>query len=167
MTSPEPPSGDVFDLQNFARLVELMCEHDINEVDLKRGDQRVRLRRGQAVAPTAPVQIAPPPQASPPPQAAPAASQEGGGSPAEADDEFVYVTAETLGTFYESPNPEQPAYVKVGDHVGPDTVVCIIEAMKVFNEIKAGCSGKIVSVLVNNEDPVEYGQKLFKVDPRG
>jgi acetyl-CoA carboxylase biotin carboxyl carrier protein len=71
-----------------------------------------------------------------------------------------------VGTFFAAPNPESPAFVKVGDHVGPDTTCCIIEAMKVFNEIPAETSGKIVAVLVQSGDPVEFGQALFKVDPR-
>jgi acetyl-CoA carboxylase biotin carboxyl carrier protein len=71
-----------------------------------------------------------------------------------------------VGTFYASPNPESPAFVKVGDHVGPESVVCIIEAMKVFNEIQAEASGQIVAVLAENGQPVEFGQPLFKVDTR-
>ena len=69
-----------------------------------------------------------------------------------------------VGTFYSSPDPESPPYAKVGDHVGPDTTVCIVEAMKVFNQIPAGISGKIVAVLVENGDPLEFGQPLFKVE---
>jgi len=68
-----------------------------------------------------------------------------------------------VGTFYISANPESPPFVKVGDQVGPDTTVCIIEAMKVFNEIPAGCSGKITAMLVENGDAVEYGQRLFQI----
>ena len=68
-----------------------------------------------------------------------------------------------VGTFYTASSPESPAFVSVGDQVGPDTTVCIIEAMKVFNEIPAECSGSIAAVLVSNGDSVEYGQKLFKV----
>ncbi len=71
-----------------------------------------------------------------------------------------------VGTFYASPNPESPPFVKVGDHVGPTTTVCVIEAMKVFNEIPAEVSGQVVAVLVDNGEPVEFGQPLFKVDPR-
>ena len=72
-----------------------------------------------------------------------------------------------VGTFYSAPNPESPSYVKVGDHVGPETTVCIVEAMKVFNQIPAEVSGKIIAVLVENGQPVEFGQPLFKVDTRG
>ncbi len=69
-----------------------------------------------------------------------------------------------VGTFYAAPNPESPAFVKVGDHVGPESVVCIIEAMKVFNEIQAEISGQVVAVLVETGQPVEFGQPLFKID---
>ena len=69
-----------------------------------------------------------------------------------------------VGTFYAAPDPDSPPYVKVGDHVGPETTVCIVEAMKVFNQIPAEVSGKILTVLVENGESVEYGQPLFKVD---
>ena len=72
-----------------------------------------------------------------------------------------------VGTFYVSANPESPPFVKIGDHVGADTTVCIIEAMKVFNEIPAETTGKIVAVLVENGAPVEFGQPLFRIDPKG
>ena len=72
-----------------------------------------------------------------------------------------------VGTFYAAPKPGEPPYVQVGDRVQPDTTVCIIEAMKVFNEIQAEVSGRIVEVLVENGEPVEYNQPLFKVDPNG
>jgi acetyl-CoA carboxylase biotin carboxyl carrier protein len=71
-----------------------------------------------------------------------------------------------VGTFFVSPNPESPAFVKVGDHVGPETTVCIIEAMKVFNEIPAEMAGQIVAVLVENGEPVEFNQPLFKINTR-
>jgi acetyl-CoA carboxylase biotin carboxyl carrier protein len=84
-----------------------------------------------------------------------------------ADEEYVvYIKSVMVGTFFSSPSPEAPAFVKIGDHVGPDSTVCIIEAMKVFNEIPAGVSGQVTAVLVQNGDPVEYGQPLFKLDSR-
>ena len=86
----------------------------------------------------------------------------------KADDAHVAVIKSPIvGTFYAAPNPESPAFVKVGDHVGPETTVCIVEAMKVFNQIPAEVSGKITAVLVENGQPVEFGQPLFKVDTRG
>ena len=88
--------------------------------------------------------------------------------PAKADEAHIAViTSPIVGTFYTSANPESPPFVKVGDHVGPETTVCIVEAMKVFNQIQAEVSGKILAVLVENGQPVEFGQPLFKVDTRG
>ncbi len=153
--------GDVFDVKKIRRLVQLMEEHSLTEVDLEQGEQRIRLRRQGEV-----VQAAPPPAA---PVAVPAAPQPPAAAtsaPAPAAEEkLVTINSPMVGTFYTAANPDAAAYVKVGDHVGPDTTVCIVEAMKVFNEIPAETSGKIVASLVENGDPVEYGQPLFKVDP--
>jgi len=150
-------SGDVFDVKKIRRLVQLMKEHDLSEVDLEQGEQRIRLRRGgdvvvQAPSPTTPVQSAP--------QASVEASVETGTDKAA----LAVIKSPMVGTFYVSSSPEAAPFVKIGDHVGPDSAVCIIEAMKVFNEIPAEVSGKIVAALVENGDPVEYGQALFKVD---
>ena len=154
-------SGDVFDVRKVRRLVELMKEHDLAEVDLKQGDHRIRLRRGQdpvvvANPAAAPVAPSPQPSALSPQPATPAA-------PPEDEAGITYVTSPMVGTFYTSSGPEAAAFVSVGDQVGPETTVCILEAMKVFNEIPAECSGSIVSCLVENGDAIEFGQKLFKV----
>lgn len=149
---------DVFDVRKVRRLVELMKEHDLAEVDLKQGDQRIRLRRGQEpiiASGAAPATVA----ASTPSntvELAPTAA-------VTEDTNVTFVTSPMVGTFYASANPESPAFVSVGDSVGPDTIVCIVEAMKVFNEIPAECAGKILACLVENGAAVEYGQKLFKV----
>ncbi len=157
-------SVDVFDLKKIRRLVELMKEHDLNEMDLEQGEQRIRLRRGvtgEVVAHPLPAAPLPSPaQPAPTPAPTPAAAK-----PAAEESQAVFIRSPMVGTFYTAPSPEAAAYVKVGDHVGPDTTICIVEAMKVFNEIPAEVSGKIVAVLVENGDPVEYGQPLFKVDP--
>jgi len=153
--------GDVFDVRKVRRLVELMNEHDLGEIDLRQGDQRIRLRRGQepVVAMVAPPVAAPAPLAS-----APAATSDSPATPEE-DPNATYITSPMVGTFYGASTPEDPPFVKVGDQVGSDTVVCILEAMKVFNEIPAECSGSIAAILVENGDAIEYGQKLFRVDP--
>lgn len=150
-------SGDVFDVRKVRRLVELMNEHDLAEVDLKQGDQRIRLRRGQEPVLSAPSS----PAAAPAPS--PAAAAPASPAPPAEDANVTYVTSPMVGTFYTSPSPEAPSFVSVGDSIGSDSIVCIIEAMKVFNEIPAECSGKILSRLVENGAAVEYGQKLFKV----
>ena len=170
MSGPTPNPSDVFDVKRIRRMVELMQEFDLSVLDLKQGDQRVRLRRGQEPqvtigggampgwAPTA-GPVAPPP---PPPS-----GTESGGPPkaiaAAPAGNTTVIKSPMVGTFYPAPSPESPPFVKVGDRVGPETTVCIIEAMKVFNEIPAEVSGTIVEVLVQRGDPVEYGQALFKV----
>ena len=155
-------SGDVFDVRKVRRLVELMKEHDLAEVDLKQGDHRIRLRRGQDPVVVAAANPAAAPVAASPQPVAPSPQP---AAPAEAEDEagITYVTSPMVGTFYTSSGPEAAAFVSVGDQVGPETTVCILEAMKVFNEIPAECSGSIVSCLVENGDAIEFGQKLFKV----
>jgi acetyl-CoA carboxylase biotin carboxyl carrier protein len=154
-------SQDIFDLRRIRRLVELMKEHDLGELDLRQGETRIQLRRGgPAAASPAPVAVAAAPAAAP---AAPADA-----TPASADAAHIaLIKSPMVGTFYAAPDPDSPPYAKVGDHVGPDTTCCIVEAMKVFNQIPAEVSGKIVAVLVENGMPVEFGQPLFKVDTRG
>jgi acetyl-CoA carboxylase biotin carboxyl carrier protein len=162
MSNPGLGVGDIFDVRKVRRLVELMKEHDLAEIDLRQGDQRIRLRRGAdpyiATGP-APVVVAPA-------AAVAASSQTATPAAAASDAHLTVIKSPMVGTFYSSPNPESPAFVKVGDHVGPESVVCIIEAMKVFNEIQAETSGQLVAVLVENGQPVEFGQPLFKVDAR-
>jgi acetyl-CoA carboxylase biotin carboxyl carrier protein len=160
--SGSTPGQDIFDVRKIRRLVELMREHDLAEIDLRQGETRIQLRRGgEPVIET----IARP--AAPAPAPAPAPSQPAAATPAPAapaEDRSTMIKSPMVGTFYTAPDPESPPYVKVGDPVGPETIVCIVEAMKVFNEIPSEVSGKIVGVLVENGEPVEFGQPLFKVD---
>ena len=161
------PNQDVFDVRKIRRLVELMKEHDLGEIDLRQGDTRIQLRRGSAAAP--PAGTAPPAAyaatpSSPLPLAAPLSPAT---TPSAETEHIVVIKSPMVGTFYAAPDPDSPTYVKVGDHVGPETTVCIVEAMKVFNQIPAEVSGKIVAVLAENGEPVEFGQPLFKVDTRG
>jgi acetyl-CoA carboxylase biotin carboxyl carrier protein len=166
MSKPESESGDIFHLDNFRTLVELMAEHDLSEVEMRRGNERLRLRRG-AMVPTMSVQA---PTYAPPPASAPAAAASAPSAPAAAapaSEEGTIIRSPMVGTFYLSAKPGQPPFVKVGDQVGPETTICIIEAMKVFNEIPAETSGKILAVLAENGAAVEYNQPLFRLDPRG
>ena len=152
--------GDIFDVKRIRRLVELMNEHELAEIDLRQADQRIRLRKGGE-----PLIVAAPTAGAAPRAAEPAS---GGAAPVEApksDAHLVLIKSPMIGTFYASSSPETPPFVKVGDHVGPTSTVCVVEAMKVFNEIPAETSGLIVSVLVENGAPVEFGQPLYKVDP--
>jgi acetyl-CoA carboxylase biotin carboxyl carrier protein len=156
--------GDVFDVRKVRKFIELMNEHDLAEIDLRQGDQRIRLRRGPetvtvAAAPTG--SFAPPS----PPAASHGAPTEAKQSGAPTDDGTLSIRSPMVGTFYTAASPESPPFVKVGDQVGPETTVCIVEAMKVFNEIPAECSGRIVAVLAQTGDPVEFGQPLFRVEP--
>ncbi len=151
--------GDIFDVKRIRRLVELMNEHELAEIDLRQSDQRIRLRKGGEPIITTEV-------ARPAVAAAPAGAPAAGSEPAAAADaNLVEIKSPMVGTYYASSSPEAPPFVKVGDHIGPTTTVCIIEAMKVFNEIPAEMSGQVVSVLVENGEPVEFGQPLFKIDP--
>jgi len=156
MSSPSP-NQDIFDVRRIRRLVELMKEHDLNELDLREGERRIQIRRGSEPVVTA---GAPPPQA-PAGAAAPAIAP-----PAAEDAAIVVIKSPMVGTFYTAPDPDSTPFVKVGDHVGPETTVCIVEAMKVFNQIPAEVSGKVIAVLVENGQSVEFGQPLFKVDAR-
>jgi acetyl-CoA carboxylase biotin carboxyl carrier protein len=167
--SATPSGQDIFDVRKIRRLVELMNEHDLSEMDLRQADQRIRIRRGSepVVSSVATRAVAPP--AAPPqppvgeparPPVAPPVNPPGG------EEHIVLVRSPMVGTFYAAPDPDSPPYVKVGDMVGPESTVCIVEAMKVFNEIQAETAGKIAAVLGKNGEPVEFGQPLFKVDTR-
>ena len=160
-----------FDLDKLRELVEMMDKHGVSEVNLRRGDERWMVRRG----PGETINMLPPPgygQAAYPamqapayqPAAAASASATPQAAPAVADN-TIPIKSPTVGTYYESPTPSDPPFVKVGYPVKPDTVVCIIEAMKVFNQIPSEVSGTITEICVANGDPVEYGQTLFKVKP--
>ncbi len=152
---------DIFDVKRIRRLVELMNEHELSEIDLRQSDQRIRLRKGSEPLV---VSAAPPQPAAG--NAAPAAGPaETLAASVQADTNLVLIKSPMIGTYYTAPSPDTPPFVKVGDHVEPTTTVCVIEAMKVFNEIPAETSGQIVAVLVDNGEPVEFGQALFKVDP--
>jgi acetyl-CoA carboxylase biotin carboxyl carrier protein len=147
---------DVFAMDRILELIDLMKEHDLCEIDLKQDDEQIRLVRGGQ--PVIPVAAAPAPAA---PAAAPAATD----SAPAADDNLITINSPMVGTFYSRPNPDSDSFVQIGDIVNDDTTVCIIEAMKVFNEIQAEVKGKIVAILVDDEEPVDVGKPLFKVDP--
>jgi acetyl-CoA carboxylase biotin carboxyl carrier protein len=163
-----PSNQDFFDVRKIRRLVELMNEHDLTEIDLRQGDTRIQLRRGGESAYMTPAMR--PAMAMPTaPAALPdlgKAGEAAASQNAPDDDHIALISSPMVGTFYASPDPDSPPYVKVGDPVGPETVVCIVEAMKVFNQIPAEASGKIVAMLVGNGEPVEFGQPLFKIDTR-
>lgn len=151
------PTGnnDVFDIRRIRRLVELMRDNDLSEVDLQYGDLRMQFRRNVSAPVVVTQQQA---VVAPPPVAAPKAEK-------PETDSSIVIKSPMIGTFYAASNPKSAPFVRVGDVVHPETTVCLIEAMKVYNEIAAEVSGKIVAVLVNNGDPVEFGKPLFKIEP--
>ena len=149
-------------------LIEFLIEKDITEFELERGDVKVRIRRGGEAAAAAPAPHYVPVAAAPAPGAVPAA---GGVPPAPAlpveEAGLHAVKSPIVGTFYESPSPGSPPFVKVGDTVEAGQVLCIIEAMKLMNEIESDVAGEVVKKLASNGQPVEYGQALFVLKPRG
>ena len=149
----------MMDIAKLKELVALMADNDLTEVELKGDKESVTIKRGVAGgAPVVQYAPAPAPVAAHAPAAAPATAS----APAVATvAPGIHIESPMVGTFYASPNPDAGPFVKVGQQVSPDTVVCIIEAMKVFNEIKAEKSGVLESVLVKNGQAVEFGQKLF------
>jgi acetyl-CoA carboxylase biotin carboxyl carrier protein len=164
MTASQPPHGSVFDLDKIRSLIELMKEHELTEVDLEESDQKIRLCRGGTgeIRWAAPTAAAAPAAAAPAPVAAASPAAASGDSAS-----VIVVKSPMVGTFYARPNPNAEPFVKVGAHVNPESVICIIEAMKVFNEIQAEVRGRVVAVLVDDESPVEFGKPLFKVDTAG
>lgn len=141
-------------IDQIKQVAELMKNYDLTEIDMESEDLKLTLRRGSVAA--APMQAAP---AAPAP-ATPAVAPEA----AAAETSAITVDSPIVGTFYASPSPDAEPYVKVGDTVTEDTVVCIVEAMKVMNEIKAEKAGTIKKILVENATPVEYGQPLFELE---
>ncbi len=154
------------DLKEIQALIKFVAKSGAQEVSLETEDFKINIKTGpdagdqptyvQAVAP----QQMP---AATPVEAATAATT----APAEVDDSDNYITIKSpmIGTFYRTPSPDQDAFVKIGDTIEPGDVLCIVEAMKLFNEIESEVSGKIVKILVDDKTPIEYDQPLFLVDP--
>ncbi len=153
------------EINEIKKVVKLMKENDLSEFALEEENFKLQLKRGgdtvtQVVS--APQMVAAPAVAPAAPAAvAPAAAAE---APA-ADDGLIEITSPMVGTFYNSPSPDTDAFASVGMEIGEDSVVCIVEAMKVMNEIKAEVKGTIKKILVDNATPVQFGQPLFLVDP--
>jgi acetyl-CoA carboxylase biotin carboxyl carrier protein len=154
-------------LDTLKELVRLMVDNDLTEMDLQDEQESVSLRRGHPPAVNGPVMYAhAPAPAAAPASHAPAPSSGGSSAPvADADAGLIAIESPMVGTFYSAASPDSPPFTKPGTQVTPDSVVCIIEAMKVFNEIKAEKSGVVEKILVKNGEPVEFGQKLFLVRP--
>jgi acetyl-CoA carboxylase biotin carboxyl carrier protein len=150
--------------KEIKELIEFLVEKDIAEFELERGDLKIRIKRPQAVVPSLVAYAAPaaPPVPAtlphPTPASAPAASPV-----TESEEALHIIKSPIVGTFYEGSSPGSPAFVKEGDTVAVGQVLCIVEAMKLMNEIESEAAGQIVKILVSNGQPVEYGQPLFKI----
>jgi len=160
-SNPGSIPGDVFDVRKVRKFIELMNEHELSEIDLRQGDQRIRLRRGPE---TVTYGAMPAMAAGPAPAAAQTGERKAADAPAD-ESKALLIRSPMVGTFYAAANPDSPPFVKVGDRVGPETTVCIVEAMKVFNEIPAECAGRVVAVLAQSGDAIEFNQPLFRLEP--
>ncbi len=155
-------------MERLRQLVAMMNDNDLSEIEIEEDDTRIRVSKTQEI------QYIPPGygaeqlesgQAPPALQEGQGPEEEGEQKPAPRDDNLVEVTSPMVGTFYRSSSPGADAYVSVGSYVESESVVCIVEAMKVMNEIKAGVEGEIKEILVEDAEPVEFGQTLFLVEP--
>ncbi len=158
--------------KELKELIEFLIEKDISEFELERGDVKVRIKRGAEPVVSGggmdsrffAVHAAPPP--TPEPGAFTSAAPPAAAKPPVVEEKLHMVRSPIVGTYYESPSPGSPPFVKVGDTIETGQVLCIVEAMKLMNEIESDASGEIVKMLVSNGQPIEYGQDLFAVRPR-
>jgi len=165
------------DLKEIQNLIKFVAKSGASEVKLETGDVKITIKTGSDDKETTIVQQVPmggqqlqqmpAQQQAPAPQAAPQEAAPAGDAKPAADDDSKYITVKSpiIGTFYRKPSPDKPTFVEVGDTVKEGDVLCIIEAMKLFNEIESEVSGKIVKVLVDDSSPVEFDQPLYLVDP--
>lgn len=160
--SPRP-----FDAKVVEHLVGLMDKFELSEISLKEGDRKIKIRKGGPIAAT--VAAAPQVQAAAP-QAAALVQSSASNAVAPAAEaaktakKYLEIKSPMVGTYYAKPAPDKPDYVKIGSQVKPDTIVCKLEAMKIFNDLTADITGTIAEVCVKNGDSVEYGTVLFRVD---
>lgn len=160
------------DIKQIQDLIRFVSKSGVNEVSIEQKDFKITIKTSQVVthvtatvpleAPVAPGQ---PQIAAPSAPAASAAEATPAAAPAADTSKYITVKSPMIGTFYRSSTPEKPMFVNVGDEIKPGSVLCIIEAMKLFNEIESEVSGRIVKILVDNASPVEYDQPLFLVEP--
>jgi acetyl-CoA carboxylase biotin carboxyl carrier protein len=146
------------DKTQLEELMQLLDRHGFDELEIERGEERVLLRRNPA-----PAAAIPAPAPAPPAPARRAASEPPPRGPEPADPNEVFITSPFVGTFYRSPSPQDDPFVAEGQDIAPGQALCIVEAMKLMNEIEAEIRGTIIEVLVENGTPVEYGDRLFKV----
>ncbi len=152
------------DLKDIKAIIDLMKKNSIAEFELEKQDFKIRLKRG-GLGPVVVEEAQPGGAYAPMPLAAGPAPAGAALPPSPAASSEVEIKSPMIGTFYRAPSPESAPYVDIGTEVGPETVVCIIEAMKVMNEIKSEVKGVITQILAENGKPVEFGQPLFKLRP--
>jgi len=150
------------DIRKVKKLIELLEESGIAEIEITEGEESVRISRYPVTAPAAPMAYAPPPYPAAIAAPAPAGAEAAAPAP-EPESSGHKVAAPMVGTFYRSPSPEAESFVKVGDSIQAGDTLCIIEAMKMMNQIEADVSGKVLSIEVENGDPIEFGQTLFVI----
>jgi acetyl-CoA carboxylase biotin carboxyl carrier protein len=160
MTNQEPKKGDRMDLAEIQKVLEMMKENDLSEFELEDEGFRLAAKRGPGGVPQILVQA---PAATP--HASHVATSTGAAAVPPADSHLKDITSPMVGTFYRAPSPDTPPFATVGQEVEADTVVCIIEAMKVMNEIKAETRGIIRKACMENATAVQFGSVLFKVEP--
>ena len=149
------------DIRKVKKLIELLEASDVAEIEIHEGEESVRISRNSTAAPVMMTAAAPAQMAAP----APLAAATPAGDEAEPLPEGHIVRAPMVGTFYRASSPEAPNFVEEGDVVQKGQVICIIEAMKLMNEIEADASGRITTILLENASPVEYGEALFLIEP--
>ena len=156
------------DIKEIQNLIKFVAKSGANEVKLEMDDVKITIRTGSenetTIVQQVPMQAAPVMQQQVPAQPAAAPVQETA-APATEDSKYITIKSPIIGTFYRKPSPDKPTFVEVGTQIGEGDVLCVIEAMKLFNEIESEVSGKIVKVLVDDSSPVEFDQPLFLVDP--
>lgn len=159
---PAEAQSTLLDIDALRQIIELLENSDVTQLTFRRGDERLTIRRGQQPAtvvqaiPAARAEATSPERAPRPPSAAPAPAAEKPGQ---------LVTSPFVGTFYRTPGPDQPPFIEVGASVRKGQVLCIVEAMKLMNEIEAEASGTVAEIFVENGHPVEFGQPLFRIEP--
>ena len=158
------------ELKDIQNLIKFVAKSGASEVKLEMEDIKITIKTGDGKTETttivqqAPMGVPQMPVAATP--AAPVAEETSAAPVAKEDNsKYIEITSPIIGTFYRKPSPDKPTFVEIGDTVSPDSIVCIIEAMKLFNEIESEVSGKVVKVLVEDGSPVEFGQPLFLVEP--
>jgi acetyl-CoA carboxylase biotin carboxyl carrier protein len=159
----------VFNIDEITDLLQAVKKSNVSELNLERGDVKITIKQGltetMMMSAPAPVMVSAPVVQAPAPAPAAAAPVAPAAAPAPVADNLITIKSPMIGTFYRSSGPGKPVFVNVGDEIKEGQVLCIVEAMKLFNEIESEFSGKIVKVLVDDASPVEYDQPLFLVEP--